>query len=217
MLQSKGKTMIDLNKTTGIILEKRQEINLTKTASKGLSQVCFGLDWGMIENKGFMGFGGSKEKVDLDASVAVLDSKGNVITTVYFSHREAYNGKILHSGDDRGGDDGDDGKDNETIVCNLATLPNEASKLVFFMNSYSGQTFDKIPYAKIRVYTGTPNNPTEVLGTMNVANESAFSGKTAMYMASAYRDANGEWQLKAIGTPSTGNVHRLAESAKNNS
>jgi tellurium resistance protein TerZ len=57
-----------------INLEKGQRINLEKGNGSKLQNICVGINWGAIEKKGFLGMGGSKEAVDLDASCALFSS-----------------------------------------------------------------------------------------------------------------------------------------------
>lgn len=138
----------------------------------------------------------SKESVDLDASIIIYDKDKNEIDTIYFGNKTGKG--IKHSGDDRGGDAVDDDSDNEVISCDLTSVDSRATTLMVVLHSFSGQTFDSIPYTRIRVYTGTPNKPTEVLARMNLANESAFKGKVSMVMG-AIEKVNNEWTFRAIG------------------
>jgi tellurium resistance protein TerZ len=202
--------------TTGINLQKSQSINLSKitestSGSEGLKSVCLGADWGRIKK----GWFGDTEAVDLDASVVMYDSDKNVLDTVYFNHKVSNDNSIRHSGDDRGGDDVADGKDNEVIMCNLLEMNHKVKYLSLVLNSYSGQDFGEIPFVKARVYTGIANSPTEVLGTLNIANEASFKNKTAMILATLTKDATAGWSFKAISEPSTAkNVKGLAEDSK---
>ena len=66
-----------------INLVKGQKIDLKKSSGSSLENICLGLNWGMIEKKGFFG-GIKKEAVDLDASCAVFDKDKNLLDTVYF-------------------------------------------------------------------------------------------------------------------------------------
>jgi tellurium resistance protein TerZ len=181
---------------TGINLKKNESINLTKTASKGLTSVCVGLDWGMITKGGLFGMGASQESVDLDASIIIYDENKSVIDTIYYGNKTGKG--IRHSGDDRGGDAVADDSDNEVITCDLTSVDPRAKTLMVVLHSFSGQKFDAIPYTRIRVYTGTANRPSEVLGRLDLAKESAFAGKIAMVMG-AIEKINGEWNFRAIG------------------
>lgn len=179
----------------GINLSKGEKINLTKTASnetRGLTNLCVGLDWGMISSW----LGMSKESVDLDASIIIYDENKNVLDTVYYGNKTSAG--IRHSGDDTGGDAVDDDSDNEVITCDLTKVDPRAKTLMVVLHSFSKQSFDTIPYTRIRVYTGKPNKPTEVLARLDLAKEPAFKGKIAMVMG-AVEKINNEWTFRAIG------------------
>lgn len=199
--------MIDLGKN----LEAGGRINLSKNddGSAILSKIFFGANWGAISRgKGFLGFGSSKEAVDLDASIVMLDSDKRKVETVYFGHKNSNDGAIHHSGDDLTGDtDGDDGQDNEVISIDLARVSPRVDHLVFILNSYSHQQFDEIPYIGMRIYTtknGRPATSTHDDGTIlakyRVVNKEdpSFVGKEGMILGEAYRK-DGEWKFKAIG------------------
>ena len=120
-----------------ISLAKGGRVNLSKDENgNSLSKIFFGANWGAIKTGGFLGFGGNTEAVDLDASVIMLDSSNHAIETVYFGHKDSYDGSIHHSGDDLVGDtDGDDGMDNETISVELRGVRSEIDKIVFILNN----------------------------------------------------------------------------------
>lgn len=93
--------------------------------------------------------------MDLDLSVGLFDQNKRLVDCVYFG-KKASSG-IKHSGDDRTGDvGGDDGLDNEIISLALDSLDPAIEQLVFILNSYTHIDFDKIPFASIRLYEGTP-------------------------------------------------------------
>lgn len=182
-----------------ISLIKGQKISLEKGGS-GLRSVCVGLNWGSIEKKGF--FGGKKqEAVDLDASCGVFDTQGNLVDIVYFGSLTSKDGAIKHSGDDRTGDVGrDDGLDNEIITINFSSVSADSDKIVFVLNSFKGQDFAMVPYAKIRIYEGTPTRVDHEMAFFNIASDPKFSGHVSMVMGRFYRRDNG-WKFAAIGEP----------------
>ena len=64
---------------------------------------------------------------------------------------------LRHSGDDLAGDSGgDDGLDNEIITVDLSKLNPNVAQIFFFVNNAGKEDFSQIPYAKIRMYEGTP-------------------------------------------------------------
>ena len=84
------------------------------------------------------------------------------------------------------------------------------------MNNVGKEDFSQIPYAKIRMYEGTPTYVKEVFASYNVAAESQFTGKTALIMGKLYKRDN-EWKFNAIGDPTDDaflgqTVHRIMKS-----
>jgi len=206
-------------------LEKGQRINLEKSDGSKLVEFCVGVNWGAIEYQaeeasGF--FGLSKKKVtktvdvDLDLSCILVDGNNKMCDHIYsplynpeFLQRYGRpNGKLdtadralHHSGDDREGDKGgDDGLDNEIITVNLPKVNSNVAQIFFFLNNVGKEDFSQIPYAKIRMYEGTPTKVKDVFASYNVSAESQYSGKRAVIMGKLYRK-NGEWKFHAIGDP----------------
>jgi len=180
-----------------ISLQKGQRISLEKDGGS-LKQLCVGVNWGAIEKKGLFG-GKKKEAVDLDASVAVLDESGKVLEVVYFGQLASSCGGIKHSGDDRTGDlDGDDGLDNEVIIVDFGTLNPQATQIGFLLNSFQGHDFKNIPFASIRLYSGTPTRVDDIHAQFDIANDPKFAGSVSMVMGKAYKHASG-WKFAAIG------------------
>ena len=178
-----------------ISLTKGQKISLKKEDGSSLSSFCVGANWGAINEKGF--FGTKTKAVDLDLSVVLINDTKQVCDVVYFGKTSAKG--IKHSGDDRTGDvGGDDGLDNEIISIDLNNLENGVSQIFFVLNSYTHIEFDKIPFASIRLYEGTPTRVNKVFAQYNVANDASFQGREAMILAKLYKK-DGEWKFSAIG------------------
>ncbi|MDQ7017024.1 MAG: TerD family protein [Gammaproteobacteria bacterium] len=180
-----------------ISLQKGQRISLEKNGS-ALQKMCIGVNWGAMEKKGL--FGGKKMvAVDLDASVGLFNEAGKMIDLVYFGSLKSKCLGVQHSGDDLTGDmDGDDGLDNEVINLDLARLAPEVSQLAFILNSFQGQDFKDIPFARIRIYEGSPTQVNDVFATFDIANDSTFAGKVSMIMGKLYKK-NGEWKFNSLG------------------
>ena len=205
-----------------INLSKGGRVNLSKDDNGNkLSKVFFGANWGAIKSGGFLGFGGSTEAVDLDASVVLMDANKRELETVYFGNKNSRDGAIHHSGDDLVGDtDGDDGMDNETISVELDRIRPEVSYVAFILNSYRRQRFDKIPYMGLRIYTTAdgrpvtrPNANPNILAKFNLDNDSkdpdtTFVGREAIILGVAYRK-DSEWKSKALGN--TGSWQSISE------
>ena len=181
-----------------VSLQKGNRITLEKSNGSALKNVCIGVNWGMIEKKGWFG-GTNREAVDLDASVALVTGSKDVSDVVYFGDLESNCRSVIHSGDDRVGDSGgDDGLDNEVIKVDLERVPSNVDHLIVVLNSFQGHKFDTIPYAGVRIYEGTPERVDEVMATYDIANDQSFSGSTGIILARLYRH-NGQWKFEAVG------------------
>ncbi|MDR1666671.1 MAG: TerD family protein [Bacteroidales bacterium] len=205
-----------------IKLEKGQRINLEKSDGKKLTEFCVGVNWGAIEyqveKSGFLGFGKKLETVssdvDLDLSCVMFDTNKQLCDHLYSPLYKpeilakfglptgklvSANNALKHSGDDREGDKGgDDGLDNEIISVNLPALNANVEQIFFFLNNVGKEDFSQIPYAKIRMYEGTPTKVVNVYAEYNVVAESQYKGKKALIMGKLYKK-DGEWKFNAIG------------------
>lgn len=177
-----------------LTLSKQQSISLEKTAGSSLSSISLGLGWDPVK-AGFLGkmMGGGNE-IDLDASCILLNSDLEVIDLVWFRQLKSQDGSIKHSGDNRTGDgDGDD----ETIHVDLQRLPASVKYLVFTVNSFTGQNFEKVENAYCRIVNAGKNSE---LARFNLSEKGRHTG---IVMASLTRQ-NGDWEFKAIGQTTNG-------------
>lgn len=177
-----------------LTLSKNQTISLEKTAGTGLSKISLGLGWDAAKSGFFGKLLGSGGEIDLDASCILLDSELKAIDLVWFRQLKSNDGSIQHSGDNRTGEgDGDD----ETINVDLQRLPEAVKHLVFTVNSFTGQTFEKVENAYCRIVNSS--NKTE-LARYNLSER---GGHTGIVMASLSRESSG-WEFKAIGVTTNG-------------
>jgi tellurium resistance protein TerZ len=177
-----------------ISLTKGQAISLEKTNGPKLVQVTMGLGWDVKKSKGFFGLGGGGGSIDLDASCLLFDASNRMVDQVWFRQLQSTDGSIRHSGDNRtGAGDGDD----ETINVNLERLPANVVTLIFTVNSFTGETFDRVENAFCRLVDAS--NRTEIAKY----NLSSSGGHTGQVMAKISRKT-GEWVMTAIGENSTG-------------
>lgn len=204
-----------------IILTKGQKINLKKESGESLSKFCVGVNWGAIETRKAGLFGSRKiiEDVDLDLSCIMTDEQGRLTDYIYSPEYNGFlkrnnlpagklvtkDGAMKHTGDDRQGDrNGDDGLDNEIITVDLELVDQAVKKIFFFVNIYlnEGQAFDfsQIPYARIRMYEGSPVRVVNQYASFDIATDNTFSGKRAIVLGSLYRKEE-EWKFNAIGEP----------------
>lgn len=199
-----------------INLTKGQRIDLKKASGAALTDFCVGVNWGAIESRGFLGLTKKVQEVDLDLSAVLLNTDGELCDHIYSPLYKpellakcglppgklvAANGALRHTGDDRAGDSGgDDGLDNEIITVSLGQVPANIGQIFFFLNACGQEDFSQVPYAKIRMFEGTPTRVKEVFASYNVAAEPQFKDKRALILGRLYR-RGGEWKFAAMGEP----------------
>lgn len=199
-----------------INLTKGQRIDLRKPDGATLTNFCVGVNWGAIEKKAFFGLSKNVTDIDLDLSCVLVNGSKQVCDHLYsplyrpdlLKQFGLPNGKLVtregalkHSGDDLAGDKGgDDGLDNEIISVNLSLLSNDVEQIFFFLNNVGKEDFSQIPFAKIRMYEGTPTSVKEVFASYNVSAEAQYSGRKAIIMGKLYKK-DGSWKFNAIGDP----------------
>lgn len=184
----------------GILLKKGSSIFLEREG-KYLKEVCIGLNWGVILHTSLFGLIKKRESVDLDGSVSTFDKNGKIIDTIYYHKLRSDDNAIVHSGDDRVGDlDGDDDLDNEIIKIDLNKVDDQVDQIVFYLNSYNGQDFAKIPYSKIRIFEGNEEQVDAVFATYNLSYKFSFTGYVSMIMGKLKRDGD-KWKFFTIGEP----------------
>lgn len=176
-----------------ISLEKGQKVSLTKD-NNDLDKLIVGLGWD-VNHGGFF-----SSAFDLDASAFCLGADGRITTRkdfVYFGNRSNDGKSVYHTGDNlTGAGDGDD----EQIIVNLKSIPNNIERVVFTVNIYSaesrGQNFGKVNNAFIRIVDAKKN--TEMC-RYNLGKD--FKDETAVVFGELYKN-NGEWKFNAIGSGS---------------
>ena len=199
-----------------INLSKGQKIDLRKSTGETLTNFCVGVNWGAIEKKALWGLSKSVINIDLDLSCVLIDDKNSICDHLYSPLYRVevlqqfglpkgklitVDGAMKHTGDDLEGDKGgDDGLDNEIITVDLNRLNANVSQIFFFLNNAGGEDFSQIPYAKIRMYEGTPTKVQSVFADYNVSAEAQYVGKRSIIMGKLYK-RNGEWKFSAIGDP----------------
>lgn len=177
-----------------VSLEKGQKISLDKTAGGSLTQIKMGLGWDVAKSKGFFGFGGGSETIDLDASCLMFDEQSQAVDSIWFAQLTSKDGSIRHSGDNRtGAGDGDD----ESITVDLNKIPANVKTLMFTVNSFQGQSFEKVENAYCRLINAQNN---QEVAKFNLSCQGAH---TALIAAKLYRH-NGEWKMHAIGENAKG-------------
>lgn len=184
-------------------LQKGQTVRLEKSGGGTLTRVAMGLGWDVRKSKGLLGMfgGGGGGDIDLDASCLMFDGDRTMVDQVWFRQLTSKDGSIVHSGDNRtGAGDGDD----ETINVDLSRVPSSVPTLVFTVNSFQGDTFEKIENAYCRLVdltTGTEMARFDLTGS---------GSHTGQVMAKLTRSGDG-WEMKALGEKTTGRTfHDMA-------
>lgn len=197
--------------------------DLGVTASENV--LTFNGDWGMINGR----------SVDLDVVLVLKDTSGNTSTKPAGFFKSLLGGKtsssstivdtyytrllggketgpgIKHHGDDTTGSSAG----GEFIEVDTNKLPSNVNELVFSIFSFSGHAFGDLPFASVKVHTGTPTAPGRGLVSMDLT---GFKSSTkAIAVAKFTKNSAGEWIFKAIkeeGTRgSVAEVQRLSEGA----
>lgn len=172
-----------------ISLQKSQSVSLAKEARDGLTTIKLGVGWDVAKG-GFFGklLGGGGE-IDLDASCITFDAGKTVLESVWFGKLTNASGTIRHSGDNLTGEgEGDD----ESIAIDLAGLDPKVEYIVLTVNSFRGQTFDKVANAFGRVVDTRSGRE---LARFDISDSGPHTG---LILASLSRNG-GQWDFKAIG------------------
>jgi len=178
-----------------VSLTKGQSIRLEKSSGGSLARVTMGLGWDVRKSGGFLGmFGGGGGDIDLDASCLLFDQGGTMVDSIWFRQLRSVDGSIVHTGDNRtGAGDGDD----EQIVVDLQALPGAVKTLIFTVNSFTGDTFDRIENAYCRLVDAATN---QEIARYDLTGAGSHTGQV---MAKISRAGAG-WDMKAIGDKTTG-------------
>lgn len=190
-----------------ISLQKNASVSLTKEAGDTLSNIVLGVGWDMAKG-GFLGrmFSGGGDSIDLDASCIAFDAGKQVVDLIWFQQLVSKDGSIRHSGDNLTGEgDGDD----ETIAIDLKALPANIETLVLTVNSFRGQTFDKVANAYGRVIDQRSNRE---IARFDISDSGAHTG----IVIGALSRSGGQWIFKALGVRASGrHVNQLVGEAQN--
>ncbi|MEI7475211.1 MAG: TerD family protein [bacterium] len=179
-----------------VSLQKGQRISLKKESGDSLTKVVMGIGWDAKKTGGVLGFlfGDTGGSIDLDASCILFDEANHMTDAVWFKQLKSHDGSIIHTGDNRTGDgDGDD----EQIIVNLSAIPATVNTLMFVVNNFTGQSFNKVENAYCRIINAVNNKE------IAKYNLNCNGNHTAMIMAKIYRHDN-EWKIHAIGESADG-------------
>lgn len=178
----------------GVSLKKGQKISLTKE-SPGLKCIVVGLGWDQIELPRTFFW---KKTADIDCDASAIMLKNNKLADksdiVYFGNLIHKTDTVRHTGDNLTGEgEGDD----EQIIVQLESVPEEYNKIVVVVNIYDAyarkQHFGMIKNAFIRIVDAVTGKE---LCKYSLTDD--YSGMTAMVFGELYRN-NGEWKFNAVG------------------
>lgn len=177
-----------------VSLQKGQSVRLEKSGGGSLTKATMGIGWDVRKAKGLGKLFGGGGEIDLDASCLLFDASRQMVDSVWFRQLKSKDGSIVHTGDNRtGAGDGDD----EQIIVDLGTLPASVVTLIFTVNSFQGDTFDRIENAYCRLVDTSTNAE---LARYDLSGSGSHTGQV---MAKLTRGAGG-WDMKAIGERTTG-------------
>lgn len=182
-----------------VCLKKGQKVSLTKD-NPGLSKVVVGLGWDVNA----FDTGGD---FDLDAAAFLLADTGKITKSedfVFYGNLTHPSGSVQHMGDNRTGvGDGDD----EQIKVNLASVPDNITKIAFTVTIYEAeqrnQNFGQVNNAFIRIYNEETG---EEMLRYDLGED--FSIETAAVFGELYKNGN-EWKFNAIGSGYQGGLAAL--------
>ena len=182
-----------------INLSKGQKVDLTK-GNPSLTSIMVGLGWDVNAFDSGADF-------DLDASAFLLGASGKCPTErefIFYGNLEHSSGSVKHMGDNLTGEgDGDD----EQIMVNLSTIPDNIEKVAFTVTIYDAekrrQNFGQVSNAYIRIVDEATN--TELI-RYDLGED--FSIETAVVVGELYKK-DGDWKFNAIGSGFQGGLAAL--------
>ncbi len=175
-----------------INLTKGGSLNLSK-AEPALAQVRVGLGWELPSQL---------PPLDLDVSAFVCrlnaQQEPKLLSEqhfVFYNNKATPNGAVQHSGDNRtGAGEGDD----ESLVVALGQLEPEVREISFVVTIHEAaerrQHFGQLKEAYIRIYNEQTG---KVLCAYDL--DEQFGRETAVQMGSLVRNAEGQWEFRAVG------------------
>ncbi|MGP7795530.1 TerD family protein [Sphingomonas sp. CLY1604] len=188
-----------------VSLQKGQTVSLEKSGGGCPIRIAMGLGWDVRKGKGLLGLFSGGGDIDLDASCLLFDGNRRMVDEIWFRQLSSKDGSIVHSGDNRtGAGDGDD----ETINVDLSRVPSSVQTLVFTVNSFQGDTFERIANAYCRLVDLTTGRE---MARYDLTGEGSHTGQV---MAKLTRNGQG-WDMKALGERTMGRTFHEMSSAIN--
>lgn len=183
-----------------VSLQKGGNVSLEKVAP-GMTKCLLGLGWDTRATDG--------ADFDLDASCFMVGADGKVRSDtdfIFYNQTKSTCGSVEHTGDNLTGEgDGDD----ESVKVDLATMPQDITKIVLGVTIHDGETrnqnFGQVSNAFIRIVNQDNN---EEVARYDLSED--YSTETALVFGELYRH-NSEWKFKAIGQGFTGGLKPMAQ------
>lgn len=183
-----------------IDLKKGARINLAKKAPT-LKRVRLELGWepnttstGTTHDLDVTTFGLSDHRAADGTVTRTIRSQDYV---VFYGNKQSLDGALVHSGDNLTGAGSSDVK--EFVVVDLTTIAADIAELSVIVTIHDAiarkQNFGQISKSFIRLVNDETN---EVVAKSDL--EEDFSVETALQFGSLYRNEDGEWVFKLIGT-----------------
>ena len=165
--------------------------------SKHSSVLKIGAAWIKEERKKFFGlFKTQYGSCDLDLCAFAIVN-GIIDSNLDCTYQRDRSGFMKSSGDDRSGG-GDKNKDNEIITIDMNKIPEKVDSIIITINSFTGETFDEINYAHVRVYEGKDNKPEKILCKYEMSSDPTFKDGRTLIIGSITKN-NNKWEFNAIG------------------
>lgn len=213
-------------------IRRGETVPLVSEDNTPFDKIFIGCSWGAVRETSLLGLISYSKDIDLDLSCIMFNSKGHIVDHIYsplyleniLSQFGLPKGKsqsadkaVIHTGDDINGDRTPEGEDtdNEVILFNLDSIDKEISSIFFFFNNCGKEDFEKIPYARIRIVEGTPEDPGNEILSYHIDGNSDCAGKKALIIGKLFRNKENRWCFNAIGDPVEDQflgytVHRIA-------
>lgn len=141
--------------------------------------------------------------VDVDTSIAFF-SKGNLIDTVSFSHKNAFNGAVIHHGDNTTGEPEwgksmeDDKEQVDIDFIKLAKNAPDVDEAIMFLNVFGGhskhQHFGNFGGSFARL----SNQSDDELAFFNLTDK--YDKQEGIFLLRVYK-YNDDWRVETLGLP----------------
>lgn len=182
MSESTKYRSLSKNETMDLVLDPSREFDF---------QV--GLSWDYFDGM---------DKIDLDAQVVALDTNGTIKEAVFYNQLQAFNGALVHSGDNH---DGVGEGFDELIQIDLEKIPPEIAHLVFVVSCYSKGDFSSVETALAELIE-LPRS--DELGDkrirkmmeISVGSHAGFSSVILFYISRHQQDGS-KWTVTSVDIP----------------